>query len=116
MRSPPGAGGAADAPGDIARLWRGVTASGSDADAYHVHLTTGVLPSLTRIPGYRGAKILRRSRANDVEFVVMTLWTSMDAIRAFAGEDPEPAVVEPEARAVLIEYDETVRHYSISTP
>ncbi len=99
----------------IARLWRGVADTAACAAAYERHVTAKVLPSLTRIPGYRGAKILkRRSERNEVEFLVMTLWDSMDAIRKFAGDNPENAVVEPEAREVLSDYDDFVRHYEFT--
>jgi heme-degrading monooxygenase HmoA len=97
----------------IARVWRGVADTAVNADAYLRHLTTKVLPSLNTIAGHRGAHVLRREEGGRVEFVVMTFWDSMDAIRAFAGESPEHAVVEPEARAVLGEYDEFVRHYKV---
>jgi len=97
----------------IARLWRGVASTSVNADAYRRHLLTKVLPSLTVIPGHRGARVLRRDDGGHVEFVVMTFWDSMDAVRRFAGEEPGRAVVEPEARAVLAEYDERVRHYEV---
>lgn len=77
-------------------------------------MTDRVLPSLDRIPGYRGATVLRRAGSTGVEFIVMTFWSSMEAIRGFAGEDVERAVVEPEARAVLIESEDTVRHYVVA--
>jgi hypothetical protein len=53
--------------------------------------------------------VLRRKE----EFLVITFWESMGAIRRFAGEDPERAVVEPEARAVLAEFDDVVLHYEV---
>jgi heme-degrading monooxygenase HmoA len=93
----------------IARLWRGRAGTPEDADAYQRHVTTRVLPALKDMPGHRGAQVLRRKG----EFVVITFWESMDAIRRFAGEDPERAVVEPEARAVLAESDDFVRHYEV---
>jgi heme-degrading monooxygenase HmoA len=97
----------------IARVWRGVALGAANADAYRRHLTANVLPALKKIPGHREARVLRREEAQRVEFLVMTFWDSMDAIRRFAGEDPERAVVEPEARAVLAEYDDFVRHYEV---
>lgn len=93
----------------IARLWRGRARTAKDADAYQRHVTTRVLPELKGIPGHRSAQVLRRKE----EFLVITYWESMDAIRRFAGEDPERAVVEPEARAVLAEFDDVVRHYEV---
>jgi hypothetical protein len=47
---------------------------------------------------------------------VLTAWESMEAVRGFAGDDPERAVVEPEARAVLSDFDESVRHYELVLP
>ena len=93
----------------IARLWRGRASTPRDADAYQRHVTTRVVPELKGIPGHRGAQVLRREE----EFLVITFWESIDAIRRFAGEDPERAVVEPEARAVLAEFDDRVRHYEV---
>jgi heme-degrading monooxygenase HmoA len=49
----------------------------------------------------------------EIEFLVLTLWESMEAIRAFAGDQPELAVVEPEARAALVRFDSTVVHYEV---
>src|SRR5919106_1703564 len=97
----------------IARVWRGVADTAVNADAYRRHLTTKVLPSLSAIAGHRGARVLRREEGGRIEFLVMTFWDSMDAIRGFAGERCERAVVEPEACAVLAEYDELVRHYEV---
>jgi heme-degrading monooxygenase HmoA len=48
-----------------------------------------------------------------VEFVVITLWDSMQAVRAFAGDTPDVAVIEPAARAVLAAFDQFVRHYTV---
>jgi len=55
--------------------------------------------------------LVRRTVADEMEYQVLTLWESMDAIRAFAGDHPERAVVEPEAVAVLRRFDREVRHY-----
>jgi heme-degrading monooxygenase HmoA len=97
----------------IARLWRGAAADRRNADAYVRHLRTNVVPELAAIPGYREVRLMRREEGGRTEFLVMTLWESMDAIRRFAGDDPERAVVEPEARAVLSDYDDFVRHYEV---
>lgn len=97
----------------IARLWRGV-ADASNADAYQRHATATVLPALREIPGHHGAYLLRRVTGARTEFLVVTLWESIDAIRAFAGADAAKAVVEPEARAVLAEFDNVAQHYEIA--
>jgi heme-degrading monooxygenase HmoA len=88
--------------------------SAANADAYQRHVTTNVFPSLSAIAGHRGAYVLRRTTADQVEFLVITLWDSMDSIRSFAGDNPESAVVEPEARAVLSDFDKFVQHYEIA--
>ena len=97
----------------IARLWRGV-AEGGNADTYQRHATATVFPALRDIPGHRGAFLLRRATGERTEFLAVTLWDSIDAIRAFAGADAEKAVVEPEARAVLAEFDDFARHYEVA--
>ena len=97
----------------IARLWRGAAVAGN-ADAYERHATTKVFPALRDIAGHRGAYLLKRAVGGRTEFLAMTLWDSIDAIRAFAGADPEVAVVEPEAQAVLAEFDDFARHYEVA--
>ena len=97
----------------IARLWRGAAADGERAQAYLRHFDGSVLPALEKIAGYKGARVLRRAERGRVELLVTTFWESMDAVRAFAGADPDKAVVEPEARAVLAEFDDFVRHYEV---
>jgi heme-degrading monooxygenase HmoA len=95
----------------IARIWHGWTTP-ENADAYESHLRTEVLPGIHRIDGYAGAYLLRTG-GPEVEFVTVTLWESLDAIRAFAGDDYERAVVPPEARALLARFDERSRHYEV---
>ena len=96
----------------IARTWRGQAAP-DQADAYYRHVTGTVFPEVARIAGHRGGYVLRREADGAVEFLVVTLWDSMDAVRAFAGADPDVAVVEPAARAVLSGYDDFVQHYEV---
>jgi heme-degrading monooxygenase HmoA len=68
-------------------------------------------PKLERLAGFRGLTLLRRHLGPEIEFLVLTHWESMEAVRAFAGDDPERAVVEPEARAALVRFDDRVTHY-----
>ena len=96
----------------IVRVWRGYAPS-SKPLAYVEHFRGKVLPALQRITGFRGASLLRHDRDEEVEFLVLTRWTSMAAIRAFAGEDVGKAVVESEAVAALAGYDRTVKHYEV---
>lgn len=101
-----------DKEATILRLWSGRT-NPLDADNYVQHVTTKVFPQLRAIAGHRGAYLLRREVDNLIEFVVLTLWDSMAAVRNFAGNNPDQAVVQPAAQAVLESFDETVRHFEI---
>jgi len=96
----------------IIREWRG-RASSSHADAYPTHFREKVIPELRRVPGFAGAQLARRQLGDKIEFLVLTRWRSMDAIRAFAGMDVDKAVVEPGAVAALMEFDTRVRHYEV---
>ncbi|HUL65230.1 MAG TPA: antibiotic biosynthesis monooxygenase [Burkholderiaceae bacterium] len=96
----------------ISRQWRGL-AKREHAAAYVEHLKTETFPALHRIEGFKGASILRRDVAGGVEFLVVTEWESLAAIGAFAGANPEDAVVPQDVRAMMIEYDRTVRHYEV---
>lgn len=101
----------------IARIWRGQATAEQAAD-YLRHFTTAVVPNLQSIEGHRGACLLRREvvgmAGSDVEFVAVTLWDSIDTIRAFSGHDPEAAHIEPEGRAALSAFDEFARNYEIA--
>jgi heme-degrading monooxygenase HmoA len=96
----------------IIREWRG-RASPKKAEAYPEHFRRAVVPELRRIPGFLGARLCRRSRDGTIEYLVLTRWASMEAIRAFAGAEPEKAVVEPGAIAALSDYDGRVQHYEV---
>lgn len=98
----------------IVRAWRG-RASITRPQAYPDHFNRNVLPELRGIEGFLGAFLLREDRGDHIEFLVLTHWQSMEAIRAFAGEDVGRAVVEPEAVAALESFDARVHHYSVVT-
>jgi heme-degrading monooxygenase HmoA len=98
----------------IARHWRGVAHPGR-ARGYEEHLRAETFPSLKRIPGFVDASILRRTIDSGVEFLIVTRWQSMDAIRQFAGADPEAAVVPPAVEAMMVDYDRRVTHYEVVT-
>ena len=105
-------GAAPRAEAGILRLWKGRSMA-EKAREYAGHATRKVFPALRAIDGYRRAYLLQRVVGDAVEFVVLTLWESMDAVRKFAGNEPEKAVVDLEARAVLIDFDESVEHFEI---
>jgi heme-degrading monooxygenase HmoA len=96
----------------IGRLWHGWTTK-EKADAYEQLLRTDILPGIHRVEGYEGAYLLRRDTGDEVEFVTMTLFKTMDDVRAFAGEDYTSAVIHPEARDLLSRFDPTSIHYEI---
>ena len=98
----------------IVRLWRG-RAAAQMAAAYRTHLTSAVWPELREIEGFVSAQLAERERAGVVEFLVITTWSSWEAIQAFAGTEPDRAVVEPEARRVLVDFDEHVEHFEVSS-
>jgi heme-degrading monooxygenase HmoA len=97
----------------IARVWHGWTRT-ADAEHYDQHYRNDVLPELRRIAGFRGARLLRRVEAGDTEFVSMTFFDDIAAVRAFAGTEYETAVVADAARRVLVRFDERVVHYEVS--
>jgi heme-degrading monooxygenase HmoA len=97
----------------ITRVWKGF-ALPEKAPLYLEHLQNSVFPELEAINGFRGANVLRKEQNGEVEFIVMTLWDSMDAIRQFAGADAEVAVVAPNAQAVLSHYESSVAHYEVA--
>jgi heme-degrading monooxygenase HmoA len=96
----------------ILRMWK-AESTPEKADGYIQHATNKVFPSLRAIAGYRGAYLLRRIQNDEVELMVLTLWESMDAVGKFAGAEPNRAVVEPAARAVLTSFDDFVTHFDV---
>ena len=98
--------------GMILRMWK-ARSTAEKSERYIQHATGRVFPALQAIKGHCGAYLLRRAVDGVVEITVLTLWESMEAVRKFAGMDPEKAVVEAEARAVLTEFDETVTHFAV---
>ena len=96
----------------IARLWRGIAFS-EKAKSYVEHLQRSVLPELYQIDGFRGVYVMKRDLDVGVEFTVQTLWESMNAIRKFAGENVEAAVVALAAQPLFREYESTAIHYEI---
>jgi heme-degrading monooxygenase HmoA len=96
----------------IIRAWCG-RASRARSDAYPKHFRTVVVPELCTVPGFLGAHLCRRAEGDKVEFLVLTRWQSMAAVRAFAGPTVDKAVVEPGAVAALEDFDSTVRHYEV---
>jgi heme-degrading monooxygenase HmoA len=97
----------------IARIWRG-SVRGTDADEYTAYMRTTGVADYAATPGNRGAWMLRRDLDDQTEFVMVTLWDSLDAIRGFAGGDYAAAVLYPEDDRFLIERDLRVAHYDVA--
>ena len=96
----------------IVRLWRGVARHGM-SDAYLAYFRETGLRDYRRTPGNRSVEVLHRHREDGVEWVILTTWDSMDAIRAFAGEDPERARYYPEDTTYFGELPEGAEHYEL---
>ncbi|MCI0444592.1 antibiotic biosynthesis monooxygenase [bacterium] len=96
----------------IARVWRGWTKV-ENADAYEKLLREKVYPNLQKINGYKGGYILRKDNEDEVEFVTINLFESLDAVKAFAGPQYEMPVFEPEARLLLSKVEPIARHYDV---
>ena len=101
----------------ISRMWHGWTKL-EDADRYEALLRADVLPGIHRVNGYNGAYLMRREAANrEMEFVTVTQFTDINAVKAFAGIDYERAVIAPDAREFLTHFDERSAHYhTLLTP
>lgn len=99
----------------IARIWHGYAATVEHADAYESMLKPELLPGLSQVPGYRGGYLLRRQAGEEIEFITILIWESLDAIKAVAGNDYEKAVVPEERRPHLVRWDDRAQHYEIAS-
>ena len=98
----------------IARIWHGYTKP-EHAGAYEALLKPELLPGIGKVKGYRGSYLLRREAGNEVEFITIMLWDSIDAIRAVTGPDYETAVIPEERRQYLSKHDAKSAHYEIAS-
>jgi hypothetical protein len=98
----------------ISRVWHGWTTH-ANADAYEQLLKSEIFVNIRErhIVGYRGIHLLRRSLDHEVEFVTIMWFDSIEAVRAFAGEDYEAAVVPAKARKLLSRFDARSQHYEV---
>ena len=97
----------------IARIWKGAVHH-TDADIYADYIRQTGFAAYADTPGNRGAWILRRDEGDRTTFITLSFWDSVDAIRAFAGEDIEAAVLYPEDERYLIGGESTVVHYEVA--
>jgi antibiotic biosynthesis monooxygenase (ABM) superfamily enzyme len=98
----------------ISRVWHGWTTP-ANADAYEALLKSEIFTGIRdrQIAGYRGIHLFRRNLGDEVEFVTVMWFGTLEAVRAFAGEDYEVAVVPPKARALLSRFDARSQHYEV---
>lgn len=98
----------------IGRIWHGWTTP-RNADTYEALLKEEIFAGIEdrQIPGFQGIQLFRREAGEEVEFVTIMWFDSLEAVRKFAGEDNEQAVVPPKARAVLSHFDERSQHYEV---
>jgi antibiotic biosynthesis monooxygenase (ABM) superfamily enzyme len=98
----------------IARIWHGWTKR-ADAKAYEEMLRNEIFPSIAalNIRGYRGAELFINEGAEEVEFVTLLRFDSMDGVKEFAGADASKPVIYPKAEVLLTRMDERSRHYRV---
>jgi len=95
------------------RVWKGEGTPDGVARYCEERFPTSVLPELRTIEGFLEARVLVRTADAKSELVVMTTWASLEAVKAFAGENNERAVVEPRVSELLERFDEEVTHFTI---
>jgi heme-degrading monooxygenase HmoA len=97
----------------IARIWSGAVRT-TDADEYAAYIRETGFAAYGQTAGNRGAWLLRRDEKGTTEFITLSLWDNMDAIRAFAGEDVDAAVLYPEDERYLIGGESRTAHYDVA--
>lgn len=97
----------------IARIFHGWTPR-ERADDYQRHYETEVTEHLRSVSGFVGAQLLRRDEGEGVQFTSITWFADLAAVRGFAGDDYEQAVIEDAARAVFSRWDERVTHHDVA--
>ncbi len=98
----------------VARVWHGYTTP-QNADAYESMLKPELLPGLSKVAGFHGSYLLRRIHGDEVEFVTIILFDSLDSIRALAGEHYETAVIPEERKRVLSRWDVKASHFAVAS-
>ena len=98
----------------VERIWHGWTTH-ENADVYENLLRTEIFPGIASkaIPGYRGIRLLRRPLDEEVEFITIMRFDSLDDVIGFVGEDYEKSYVPPKAQEVLARFDDRSQHYEV---
>jgi heme-degrading monooxygenase HmoA len=97
----------------LVRVWKGYGTPEGVERYCRQHFAQVVLPQLRALPGFRGAQVLVRS-GDETQVLVATAWESLEAVKAFAGDDLEAAVVEPVVRELLTRFDDRVTHFTLA--
>ena len=100
--------------GKIIRVWYGLAKS-KHADDYTRHVNNDIFPLFLKMPGNLGAKVLRRDVDEGVEFAVITAWDTIEAIKEFAKDDIDKAVVAEVAQPYFIRFDKHVSHFTVDS-
>jgi antibiotic biosynthesis monooxygenase (ABM) superfamily enzyme len=98
----------------IARIWHGYTKP-EHADAYEAKLKPELLPGMSKVPGFRGSFLLRRSAGAEIEFITIMIWDSLEAIRTVGGPHYEAAIIPEDRLKYLERYDTHSAHYEITS-
>jgi antibiotic biosynthesis monooxygenase (ABM) superfamily enzyme len=98
----------------VARIWHGYS-NAEHADKYEAMLKPELLPGISKVAGYRGSLLLRRSHAEEIEFITVLFFDSIDNIRAVAGPDYELAVIPENRRKHLTRWDTHAKHYEVAS-
>lgn len=96
----------------IARIWRGRTLA-SKADRYEAYLNASGITPIRRTAGNLGVTVLRRTENGRTEFLVISFWESIEAVKRFAGKDYQKTVILPRDREYLLEVEPNVLHYEV---
>ena len=98
----------------VARVWHGWTRP-EHADAYEAMLKPELLPGVSKVAGYKGSYLMRRPVGDEIKFITILLFDSLDSIRAVAGSDYETAVIPKERRKYLSRFDTKSAHYEVTS-
>ncbi len=98
----------------ISRIWHGWTTI-ENAEAYESLLKSEIFVGIEnrQIAGYKGIHLFRRNIGDEVEFLTIMWFDSLEAVRAFAGTDYENSVVPLLARSLLARFDTRSQHYEV---
>ena len=98
----------------IQRIWHGYTTK-QNAPDYQKLLREEVLPSIEEkeLAGYLGIDVLMRHHDNEVEFITVMTFDSLQCVIEFQGPDYENCYVPEAAQRVLSRWDRKSQHYDL---